>query len=462
MDTPLLSSLSAILGADKLSFKTDDLALHAKDESFHAPHPPDAVVWPDCTADVSAVLHWASEHRVPVTAWGGGTSLEGNPIPVRGGVVLDMTRMNRILEVLADDFQVRTQPGIIGDELNKQLRPTGLFFPSFPGSSDIATIGGMIANNAGGMYAVRYGVVGDNVMELEVVLATGDIIRTGSRSVKSVAGYDLTSLFVGSEGTLGVITEAVLRLTGIPAGKITLLVTFPEVEEAIRTVLDLLGAGLQLAALELMDARYVRLINQGKKLGWAETPTLLMELHGLLESIAIELPVIEDVCREHDGRIAETATTTEAQRRLWDGRRSVRHLVRTLIPGRGVLAGDIGVPISQIPELFHQTYALGEQHGVQTMAYGHAGDGNFHCWAVYTEGDEDSYHRATAVHEALTGWAISAGGTSTAEHGLGIGKRKYLPQEHATSMAQMAAIKRLLDPQGILNPGKIFPDDEQR
>jgi D-lactate dehydrogenase (cytochrome) len=404
------------------------------------------------------VLAWANANRVPVTAWGGGSSLEGNPIPVRGGVVMDMTRMNRMLEVLAGDFQARVQPGIIGDELNKQLKSTGLFFPAFPGSSNIATVGGMIANNAGGMYAVRYGVVGDNVLELEVVLASGEVIRTGSRSIKNVAGYDLTRLFVGSEGTLGVVTEATLRLAGIPSGKIAILVTFPAIEDAIDSVLDLLGAGLQVAALELMDTRYVKFVNQAKKLNWAETPTLLIELHGLLESIAIELPMIEDVTRSHKGIIVETATTTQAQNRLWEGRRAVRHMVRTLLPGMGVLAGDIGVPISQVPELFHQTYRLGEKHNIQTMAYGHAGDGNFHCWAIYSEGDDESRRHATTLHEELTGWAISVGGTSAAEHGLGLGKRKYLPLQLGTAMPHMAAIKRLFDPHGILNPGKIFPD----
>jgi len=462
MNDLLLDSLRDVIGGGKVSVQETDKQTHAHDESFHAAHAPDAVVWPESTAEVSAVLRWANANRVPVTAWGGGSSLEGNPIPVRGGIVLDMTRMDRVVEVLASDFQVRVQPGIIGDALNKQLKSTGLFFPAFPGSSDIATIGGMIANNAGGMYAVRYGVVGDNVLQLEVALASGDVIHTGSRSIKNVAGYDLMRLFVGSEGTLGVITEATLRLVGVPSGKITLLVAFPAIEPTLDAVLGLLGAGLQIAALELMDSRYIHLVNQGKRLGWQEAPSLLIELHGLLESVAIELPMIEDICGEYAGVIAQTATTTEAQNRLWDGRRAVRHLVRTLLPGMGVLAGDIGVPISQIPELFRQTYALGEERDIQTMAYGHAGDGNFHCWAIYREDDADAYQRATAIHEALTGWAISVGGTAAAEHGLGLGKRKYLPKQHATSMPHMAAIKRLFDPNGILNPGKIFPDENEQ
>lgn len=456
MNADLLSSLAALLPADQVSASPNDVETHARDESFNQPHPPDAVVWPADTAEVSRVLAWANAHRVPVTAWGGGSSLEGNPIPVRGGLVLDMTRMNRVLEVLPEDFQVRVQPGIIGEALNKHLSRYGLFFPSFPSSAHIATIGGMVSNNAGGMYTIRYGVVGDNVLALEAVLASGEVIRCGSRSIKSVAGYDLLNLLIGSEGTLGIVTEATLRLRGIPRGKLALLVTFDTVEQAVGAVLDALGSEVQLAALELMDERYVGFVNQAKSLGWRETPTLLIEMHGTPESIAAEAPGVQSLCKAAGGEVVVVAATTEEQNRLWEGRRAVRAAVRSLLPGMGVLAGDVGVPISRIPELVDLVRALGKQYDMPTMAYGHAGDGNFHVWAIYKLDDDASLARAVAINEAVVEFAIGAGGTCTAEHGIGLGKRKYLPREHASSLEAMRRVKHLFDPNGILNPGKIF------
>ncbi len=457
MDHRVFSSLVVQLPAGRLSTSQADKQAHSKDESFHPPHAPDLIVWPESTEEVSLVLQWANERGLPVTAWGGGTSLEGNPIPAQGGIVLDMTRMDRIVEVLADDFLARVQPGIIGDELNKQLSRYGLFFPALPGSSNVATIGGMIANNAGGMIAARYGVVGDNVLALEVVLADGTILRTGSHSLKSVAGYDLISLFVGSEGTLGIITEATLRLRGLPPGRLVMLASFDDVQNAGDAARDLVGSGIQLAALELMDAEFVKLANQAKGLNWRIAPTLLIELHGIPQGLAIDAALAETLCRDHGCATFERATATHDQNRLWEARRGVRPAVRTLLPNQGVLAGDIGVPLSAIPGLIRKAQELGREHSTRIVTYGHAGDGNFHIWALYELSDPASQERAREVNEALIRYALSVGGTCAAEHGIGLGKQKFLLLEHPSSTPIMLAIKRLLDPKGILNPGKIFP-----
>jgi D-lactate dehydrogenase (cytochrome) len=458
MDSNLLNSLASIIDARCLSGGRADREAHARDESFHAERLPDVVVWPDDTSEVSRILRWANEHEVPVTAWGGGSSLEGNPIPVRGGIVLDMTRMNRVLEVMAEDFQVRVQPGIIADDLNSHLRRYGLFFPAAPGSSDVATVGGMIANNAGGMYAIKYGVVRDHVMALEVALADGEVIRLGNRSIKTVAGYDLVSLFVGSEGTLGIITEATLRLRGLPQSSVTILATFTDAHQAVNAALDIWGSGLEPAALELMDAKYVRLANQARDMGWHEAPTLLIELHGMVEGLEVATRQVGVLCQSNNGAVREVATTTQTKNRLWEGRRGLRLAVRGNFPDTGIALGDVGVPLSKIPDLIHKAQEIGATYDIRTVIFGHAGDGNFHVWALYSLADEGSRKRAARVNEELVRYAIQVGGTATAEHGVGIGKRKFLRLEHASSIEVMAGIKRLLDPKGILNPGKIFPD----
>jgi D-lactate dehydrogenase (cytochrome) len=434
------------------------LMAHARDESVHEAPPPDMVIWPADTSEVSRILRTANANRIPVTAWGGGSSLEGNPIPVQGGIVLDMTGMNRVLDVMRDDFQARVQPGILGDDLNKRLARDGLFFPANPGSSNIATVGGMIANNAGGMYAIKYGVVRDSVMALEVVLANGEILQLGSRSMKSVAGYDLVSLFVGSEGTLGVVTEATLRLYGLSPSRAILLASFPEVQQAADATLELLGSGIDPAALELMDTAFVRLANQVKDLAWPEAPTLLVELHSIPKRIEAELAMAEEICRDNGSTSCEVATTESGRSDLWEGRKGVRPALRKLLPNTRIVPGDVGVPVSKIPELAMMAQQAGERHDVRTVTFGHAGDGNVHVWILYAEDDRRSFERAQMVDQEIIQYALSVGGTASSEHGIGISKRAFLAQEHPSSIEYMAAVKRLFDPNGILNPGKIFPE----
>lgn len=450
-------SLFSFIESERLSTNESILMAHAKDESYHPARRPDIVIWPITTAEVSRILRIANENRIPVTALGGGSSLEGNSIPVQGGIVLDMTLMNKVLVIRQDDFQVYVQPGILGDDLNEQLARHGLFFPANPGSSNVASVGGMIANNAGGMYAVKYGVVRDSVMALEAVLANGEVLQLGSRAMKTVAGYDLLSLFVGSEGTLGIITEATLRVYGLPQSKATLLVCFHDVQHAINATLEILGSGIGPAALELMGTEFVRLANQAKNLAWRELPTLLIEFHSMPGSIEAELALAEAICRDGGSIACEVAITESDRRRLWEGRKGVRPAIPSVLPKTGVIPGDVGVPISKIPEFVAAAQETADRYGVRTVTFGHAGDGNVHVWILFTLGDAESLERAQAVNRQLVHHALSVGGTATSEHGIGIGKRDFLRQEHPSSIAHMAAIKRLFDPNGILNPGKIFP-----
>jgi D-lactate dehydrogenase (cytochrome) len=461
MDALDLAGLAGLLDdPERCSVSPYALETHARDESFCPPRAPDAVVWPRSTAEVSRVLAWANERRVPVTAWGGGSSLEGNPIPARGGISLDMAQMNAVLEIWPGDWQARVQPGIVGDELNRILAPHGLFFPVLPSSSNIATLGGMIANNAGGIHAVKYGGIREYLLALEVVLASGEIIRTGSRSLKTAAGYDLGGLFVGSEGTLGVITEAVLRLRPLPEHRLTCLAGFAEVHQAVEAAQDVLGSGLEPAALELMEPAYVRLVNRAKGLGWPDQALLIIELHRPRPGWADAQAELAELCADRGGAIIEAATTRADSRRIWEGRGGVRPAVRALLPGMGIIAGDVGLPISQIPGFIAKSAEVAARYGLEVLSFAHVGDGNLHTWTLYAEADPDSLARAQAAEREMVGYALELGGTVTAEHGLGAGyKREFLLREHPSSTPLMRSLKRLLDPAGILNPGKVFPEE---
>jgi D-lactate dehydrogenase (cytochrome) len=453
----VLAKITAIVSETQLSVDEGQLSRHSKDMSFHKAVTPEVVIWPEHTEQISQILTIANAHKIPVTAWGGGSSLEGNPIPVSGGIVLDMTRMNKVLEVFPEDLQVRVQPGIIGEELDRQLLPYGLWFAAAPGSKHLATIGGMIANNAGGMHAVKYGVVGDAVLELEVVLADGNVIRSGSRSVKSVSGYDLKRLFIGSEGTLGIITEAVLKLTALPESKIAVLASFPDSSAAAATSHELLKSDIKPASIEFMDDTYVSFVNKAKGASLAERPTLLIELHGNKKIVPVQLTQIEAICKQHAAISYQEFTTQVELKKLWEYRRAVRPVLSSQFPGTGVLSAEVGVPVSQIPGLLEKAKAVSEKYGLPTVMFGHMGDGNFHGWALYELDNEASWKRVVKLNEELIHYAIDSGGTTTGEHGNGIGKRKFLSVEHPTSLPLMHVLKASLDPNGILNPGKLLP-----
>jgi len=454
-----LDFLVGLLGADHVSATDADRDAHSQDESFHPPHRPAVVVWPENAQQISRVLKYANEHRIPVTPWGCGSSLEGNPIPVRGGILLALYRMNQIIEIREADRQVVVQPGIICDELNEKLARYGLFFPPTPGSSDVASIGGMVANNSSGMHAVKYGATRDYVLALEVVLPDGRIIRVGRPVVKSASGYDLVRLFVGSEGTLGVATEITLKLALVPE-RMAAVATFPSMEAAAEAIYEINRYGPIPAALELMDPPIIRLVNQWKGLELAEEPTLVMEFHGTPDGIAQEVELIRETCEYNGCTSFKTGISPTERTRLWEGRKEAHNACKYLNPGCSSEIGDLVVPISHYAEAVAKAHELAEELGLRVATFGHAGDGNLHVEMLSKQDDPDERARAEEFNVRLVRWALSVGGTATGEHGVGIGKRQFMHQEHGLALEVMKAIKQLFDPHGIMNPGKVFPDEE--
>ncbi len=450
--------LTRLLGSDRVSTAEADLAAHSQDESFHPPHPPDVVVWPDNAQEISAILKYANCHRIPVVPWSGGSSLEGNPIPVKGGILLALYRLNGILELREDDLQVVVQPGVIYDELNAHLARYGLFFPPQPASHDVATIGGMVANRSSGMHAATYGGTREHVLDLEVVLPDGRIIQTGRPVLKSASGYDLAGLFIGSEGTLGVVTEITLRLALVPE-KMAALATFPTMEAAAQAIYEINRFGPLPAALELMDPEIVRLVNQWRKLELEEVPTLVMEFHGTPDGIAQEVELIRESCELTGATSFQTADNPTDFARLWEGRSEAHNACKYLNPDCNVDIGDIVVPISRYTEAVLKAYEIAEELGVRIATFGHAGDGNLHVERLSHKEDPEEQARAEEFNARLVEWTLSVAGTATGEHGVGIGKRRFMRQEHGEALEVMKAIKDLFDPNGIMNPGKIFPEE---
>ncbi len=449
----LISQITALIGAERCSTTLADRDLHAQDSGFHAAHRPEMVIWPETAQQVADVLVWANEHHVPVTPWGVGTGLEGNSIPLHGGILLSMQRMNRIVEVHVDDFQVTVQPGIGHKDLNAQLARYGLFFPPDPGAN--ATIGGMLANNAAGIRTVKYGASKDNVLRMEVVLVDGRIIRTGTRSIKQSAGYNLTQLFVGSEGTLGVITEATLKLVPTPQYMSAMIASFDTVEAAIETVVAVRGSGIDVAALEFLDETNTRMLNDtGTNIPPA--PTLLMEIHAAHpETLEADIALVEEICRE-SGSTHFRATSDPTERSvLWNARHHAYETLRRHHPGQDIFIMDVAVPISAFPTLIASAREIMVAHNVHGYMKGHAGDGNIHVELPF--GDEETHRRVKQVNGEIVLKAIALGGTCTGEHGVGIGKAAYMQAEHGEALDVMRDLKRLFDPNGILNPGKIFP-----
>lgn len=448
-----LAQLRALVGVDAVSVAEADRQLHAADMSSHPPHLSDVVVWPTTAQQVADVLRLANVYAIPVTPWGVGSSLEGNPIPLYGGISLSTERMQGIVAIHEDDFQVTVQPGIGYKDLNKKLAPYGLFFPPDPGAN--ATIGGMLANNAAGIRTVKYGASKDNVLRMEVALADGRLIHVGSRSIKQSSGYDLLHLFVGSEGTLGVITEATLKLTPIPALMSAVVASFADVETAVTAVVAIKGTGLDLAALDFIDATTAAMLAQENGIDIPENPTLLMEFHATHEeTIQLGLDMVREICDEMGAvRVQATADPTTRQH-LWHARHQTFETKVRLHPGTHWMPMDVAVPISAYPALVAYAEQAMQAQGVSGFLIGHAGDGNMHFTLAYQ--DEPSHTRATSVSTTIVRKAVDLGGTATGEHGVGIGKSPFMPYEHGLALDVMKQIKQTLDPKGILNPGKIF------
>jgi len=450
--------LTLLLGPQRVSIKLPDREAHSRDESFHEPHPPDVVVWPENAAEISAILKYANAQRIPVTPWGSGSSLEGNPIPVQGGILLALYHMNQVLEINEADLQVRVQPGVLYDDLNAKLARYGLFFPPAPGSGDVASIGGMVANNSSGMHAVRYGATKDYVLKLEVVLPTGEIVTLGSNAIKTASGYDLIRLFVGSEGTLGVATEITLRLHKV-MDKLVAVATFPDMAALAQAIYEINRYAPTPAAVEVMDANIVQLVNAYSGLALAEVPTLVIEFHGTPAGIAAEAAIAEEICHDNGCPSFEVATAAPARDRLWAGRKEAHDAVKHLNPDCHVTIGDIVVPVSRYADAVAKAYQVAKKHGLRVYTFGHAGDGNLHVEILTRKDDPEEQRRGEQVNAEIVRYAIDIGGTATGEHGVGIGKRQFMIQEHGPALAVMRRLKQLLDPQGIMNPGKIFPEE---
>ena len=428
---------------------------HGRDESPLDAPPPEAVVFCESTEDVAFVVATASEHRVPVIPYGAGSSLEGHLLAVQGGVSVDVSRMNRVLELAPNDLVVTVQAGVTRMQLNREIKDSGLFFPIDPGAD--ATLGGMSATRASGTNAVRYGTMRENVLALKMVTATGEVIRTGTLARKSSAGYDLTRLMVGSEGTLGVITEVTLKLHPLPESVAAAICSFDDVGAAVDTALAIIQMGVPIARCELLDANAVTAVNAHDKLGLAEKPMLLMEFHGSAAGVAEQAATVQELASERGGTAFQWATTPEERTRLWTARHHAFLSGLQMRPGCRAVTTDCCVPISGLAEAVTRALAEAEAAGIPHFIVGHVGDGNFHVAYLIDPTLPEERETAERLNQQLVQRAIAAGGTCTGEHGIGLHKQRFLVEEAgAGAVAMMRQIKRALDPHNIMNPGKIF------
>ena len=429
---------------------------HGRDESaFTTVPPPAAVVYVLSTQEVSEVVTLASQYRVPVIPFGIGSSLEGHLLAVQGGISIDVSRMNQVLTINAEDLTVTVQPGVTRKQLNQAVKSTGLFFPIDPGAD--ATLGGMSATRASGTNAVRYGTMRENVLALEVVTASGEVIRTGTRAKKSSAGYDLTRLMVGSEGTLGVITEVTVKLYPLPEAISAAVCSFPSIEAAVRTTIQIIQMGIPIARVELIDANSVRMVNAHSKLTLREEPQLLMEFHGSPASVKEQAEAVQEIAAEFGGNAFEWATTPEERTRLWTARHNAYFAAIQSRPGCRAISTDTCVPISRLADCLLDSVAEAEASGLPYFLVGHVGDGNFHFG--YLIDPDNPAERATAeqLNHALVARALRLEGTCSGEHGVGLHKIDFLLTEAGSgAVGMMRTIKQALDPHNIMNPGKIF------
>ena len=429
---------------------------HGRDESaFTTVPPPAAVVFAEKTQDVADAVALAAQYQVPVIPFGVGSSLEGHLLAVQGGISIDVSRMNRILSINADDLTVTVQPGVTRKQLNEEIKSTGLFFPIDPGAD--ASIGGMSATRASGTNAVRYGTMRENVLALEVVTASGEVIRTGTRAKKSSAGYDLTRLMVGSEGTLGVITEVTLKLYPLPEAVSAAICSFPSIEAAVRTTIAIIQMGVPIARVELIDSNTVRMVNAYAKLGLTESPMLLMEFHGSPAGVKEQAETVQDIATEFGGQSFEWATTPEERTRLWTARHNAYFAAIQSKPGCRAISTDTCVPISRLADCLLDSVAEADATGLPYFLVGHVGDGNFHFGYLIDPNNPTEFATAEMLNHQLVARALSLGGTCTGEHGIGLHKMGFLLDEAGAGAVQMMrTIKQALDPHNIMNPGKIF------
>lgn len=447
-----IEALKPLLG-QRLSTSPSDLDIHGRNESYFDLTPPDAVAYPETTEEVSRIVAICAEHGCPVVPWGVGTSLEGHALAVRGGISVDFAKMNRLLKVNAEDMDCVVQPGITRRALADELRASGMFFSVDPGAD--ATLGGMASTRASGTTAVRYGTMRDNVLALEVVLADGRVIRTGTRARKTASGYDLTGLFVGAEGTLGLITELTLRLRGQPEAISSAVCAFPTIGDAVNTVIATIQMGVPMARIEFVDADVARCFNAYAESDFPEAPHLMIEFHGSETGVKEDAERFGEVAAEFGAENFRWSTRTEDRNRLWRMRHDGYYAIMAAHPGKRAVATDICVPISRLAEAVVETQKDIAESGLYGPLLGHVGDGNFHATIVVDPAKPDELKTAKALAHRMTERALSMGGTATGEHGVGMGKTDYMEDEHGQGWAVMGDIKRALDPQNILNPGKV-------
>jgi D-lactate dehydrogenase (cytochrome) len=429
---------------------------HGRDESFHPSAPPDAVVFVESNEEVAEIMKLCVQHGTPIIPYGTGTSLEGHVAALQGGVCIDLTRMNQVLEVNAADLDCRVQAGVTRKQVNHHLRNSGLFFPIDPGAD--ASLGGMTATRASGTNAVRYGTMRENVLGLTVVTAEGRILRTGTRARKSAAGYDLTRLFVGSEGTLGVITEIQLRLQGIPEAMSAAVCSFDSMEGAVHTVIFTIQMGIPVARVELVDEVQIDAINRYSDLDYPVKPALFFEFHGTPASVAEQVERVGEIADENGGSNFQWATKEQDRQKLWEARHNGYYAALALRPGCRGWPTDVCVPISRLAECILETQQDVREQGLLAPILGHVGDGNFHMtYLIHPDYEDEELPKYQALNDRLITRALRMEGTCTGEHGVGYGKIPYMHREHGESVALMRQIKEALDPLNLLNPGKILP-----
>lgn len=451
-----IKELMNIIGNDLVTVNETILELHGRDESYHEPKLPDAVVFPRNKEDVSKVLKFANERKIPVVPFGLGTSLEGHVIPVNGGISLDLSQMNAILEVKESDFLVKVQPGVTRSVLNKELKKYGLFFSVDPGAD--ATLGGMAATNASGTTSVRYGIMRDQVRDLEVVLANGDIIHTGSLAAKSSSGIHLNGMFVGSEGTLGVITELTLKVYGIPEAITAARAVFPSVKNAVDAVVGILAGGIPVARIEFVDAESVKKVNEYMDTQYEDSTTLFMEFHGNEAGLAQDIEFASEIVKDHGCTSFQFEADSKARNQLWEARHNLLYAYKHTAGKKSIMLTDVSVPVSELTGAILHTRELIDASCIEGSIVGHVGDGNYHVLLLMDMQNPDEVKDGERINEEIVHYALKRGGTCTGEHGVGLGKAKYQRLEHGAAYEVMKNIKKTLDPNGILNPGKIFID----
>lgn len=446
--------LQPILG-DRMSVDNAIRNAHGVGFSYHECRPPDVVVYPKSTEEIAGIVTICAQYSVPIIPFGAGTSVEGHVLALYGGVCIDMCMMNEIVEINKGDMYITVQAGVTRNQLDALLENSGFFFPIGPGVN--ATLGGMASTRASGTNAVRYGTMKDNVLAMTVVLADGKIIKTASKVKKSSAGYDLTRLFVGSEGTLGVISELTLRLHSQPATIDAAVCSFPSVEAAVNTAIETIQKGIPIAKIELLDEQMMHAINRYSSLSYQETPTLFLEFHGTASEVAAQIQAVRQYALGFGATDFLWEKGEENRKKLWQARTDAAPASMALRPGAKLMSTDVCVPISRLAQCIAETQTDIQEAGILAPILGHVGDGNFHLTILINEEDTNAFDKAKALNERLVRRALAMEGTCTGEHGVGVGKLPYMTLEHHGALNVMRAIKKALDPHNQMNPGKLLP-----